>query len=103
MGPVRASAYISRAPRICPPARRASRSRASSPTPARSKHDPRAPPPRFHPGAMAQVLIIDDHDSMRDGLELLLRKRGHRTLSADGGQRGLDILQEEGADLVITD
>lgn len=52
---------------------------------------------------MAQVLIIDDHDSMRDGLELLLRKRGHRTLSADGGQRGLDLLQEEGADLVITD
>src|SRR5688572_31082789 len=52
---------------------------------------------------MAQVLIIDDHDSMRDGLELLLRKRGHRTLSADGGQRGLDLLEEEGADLVITD
>jgi two-component system, NtrC family, response regulator HydG len=52
---------------------------------------------------MAQVLIIDDHDSMRDGLELLLRKRGHRTRSAEGGQRGLDLLEEEGADLVITD
>jgi two-component system response regulator HydG len=52
---------------------------------------------------MAQVLIIDDHDSMRDGLELLLRKRGHRTRSAQGGQLGLDLLEEEGADLVITD
>ena len=52
---------------------------------------------------MAQVLIIDDHGSMREGLELLLRRRGHRTLSADGGQRGLDLLQEDGADLVITD
>jgi two-component system response regulator HydG len=52
---------------------------------------------------MAQVLIIDDHDTMRDGLELLLRKRGHRTLAADGGQRGLDLLEDEGADLVITD
>jgi two-component system, NtrC family, response regulator HydG len=52
---------------------------------------------------MAQVLIIDDHDSIRDGLELLLRKRGHRTFSADGGERGLEILAEEGADLVITD
>ena len=52
---------------------------------------------------MAQVLIIDDHGSMREGLELLLRRRGHRTLSADGGQRGLDLLEEEGADLVITD
>ncbi len=52
---------------------------------------------------MAQVLIIDDHDSMREGLELLLRRRGHRTLSADGGQRGLQVLDENGADLVITD
>jgi two-component system response regulator HydG len=52
---------------------------------------------------MAQVLIIDDHDSMRDGLEVLLRKRGHRTRSAEGGLRGLDLLQEEAADLVITD
>ena len=52
---------------------------------------------------MAQVLIIDDHDSVREGLELLLRRRGHRTLSAEGGQGGLDLLEEEGADLVITD
>ncbi len=52
---------------------------------------------------MAQVLIIDDHDSMREGLELLLRRRGHKTLSADGGERGVDLLRESGADLVITD
>lgn len=52
---------------------------------------------------MAQVLIIDDHDSMREGLELLIRRRGHKTLSADGGERGLSLLQEMGADLVITD
>lgn len=52
---------------------------------------------------MAQVLIIDDHDSVREGLELLLRRRGHRTYSADGGERGLELLESEGADLVITD
>jgi two-component system response regulator HydG len=52
---------------------------------------------------MAHVLIIDDHDSMREGLELLLRRRGHKTLSADGGERGLGLLEEKGADLVITD
>ncbi len=51
---------------------------------------------------MALVLIIDDHDSMREGLELLLRRRGHRTLSADGGKEGLELL-DEGPDLVITD
>ena len=52
---------------------------------------------------MAQVLIIDDHDSMREGLELLLRRRGHKTSSAEGGERGLALLEEKGADLVITD
>ncbi len=50
-----------------------------------------------------QVLIIDDHDSVREGLELLMRRRGHRTVSATDGQEGLRILEEEGADLVITD
>jgi len=52
---------------------------------------------------MAQILIIDDHDSMREGLELLLRRRGHRTISAESGARGLEFLEEDGADLVITD
>jgi two-component system response regulator HydG len=52
---------------------------------------------------MAQIVIIDDHDSMREGLELLLRRRGHRTLAAESGARGMDLLEENGADLVITD
>ena len=52
---------------------------------------------------MAKILIIDDHDSMREGLELLLRKRGHSTRSAESGQRGLEHLEEDVADLVITD
>ncbi len=52
---------------------------------------------------MAQVLIIDDHNSMREGLELLLRRRGHKTYAAEGGERGLSLLNERGADLVITD
>ncbi len=52
---------------------------------------------------MAKVLIVDDHDSVREGLELLLRRRGHDTVAADGGERALEILNDEGADLVITD
>ena len=52
---------------------------------------------------MADILIIDDHDSMREGLELLLRRRGHRTRSAESGTRGLELLGEETSDLVITD
>ena len=52
---------------------------------------------------MARVLIIDDHDTIREGLELLLRKHGHRTYSAQNGQQGLDLLGEHGAELVVTD
>ena len=52
---------------------------------------------------MAEILIIDDHDSVREGLELLLRRRGHRTRSAESGKRGLELLAEGPADLVITD
>ena len=51
----------------------------------------------------SRVLIIDDHDSMREGLELLMLRRGHRTQSARGGEEGLRMLKEQGADLVITD
>ncbi|MFQ5537318.1 MAG: sigma-54-dependent transcriptional regulator [Gemmatimonadota bacterium] len=52
---------------------------------------------------MADILIIDDHDSMREGLELLLRRRGHRTRSAASGKQGLALLEEAAAELVITD
>ena len=52
---------------------------------------------------MAKILVIDDHDAMREGLELLLRKRGHRTEVASSGEDGLRLLEENGADLVITD
>lgn len=52
---------------------------------------------------MADILIIDDHDSMREGLEIHLRRRGHRTHAASGGRAGLDLLQESPMDLVITD
>ena len=52
---------------------------------------------------MAQILIIDDHDSMREGLDLLLRRRGHRTHVAENGASGMALLEENGVDLVITD
>jgi len=53
---------------------------------------------------MATILIVDDHDSMREGLELLLRRRGHRTLAARNGEEGLDLISsEDEIDLVVAD
>ncbi|MGH7673701.1 MAG: sigma-54-dependent transcriptional regulator [Gemmatimonadales bacterium] len=51
----------------------------------------------------ATVLIIDDHAGMREGLELLLRSRGHHTLSAKNGAEGLEILGSHDVDLVVAD
>ena len=50
-----------------------------------------------------RVLIIDDHDTMREGLEHLMRRRGHKTVSATDASEGLQVLEDVGADLVITD
>ena len=53
---------------------------------------------------MGTVLIIDDHDSMREGLELLLRRRGHRTLGARNGKEGLELLADcADVELVVAD
>lgn len=52
---------------------------------------------------MAEIVIIEDNRGMREGLELLLRRKGHRTRVAANGQRGIELLEEREADLVITD
>lgn len=52
---------------------------------------------------MAEILIIEDNRGMREGLELVLRRKGHRTRIAASGAAGLDLLAEKEADLVITD
>jgi two-component system response regulator HydG len=52
---------------------------------------------------MARILIVDDHDAMREGLELHLRRRGHRTVAVNGGQAAIDAVHDAPFDLVITD
>ena len=52
---------------------------------------------------MATILIVDDHDTMREGLELHLRRRGHRTLAVAGGRAAIETIHDTSVDLVITD
>ena len=52
---------------------------------------------------MAKILIIEDNRGMREGLELHLRRRGHRTSVAANGKEGIELLSEEEPHLVITD
>ncbi len=53
---------------------------------------------------MAHLLIVDDEPSARSTLALLLRKRGHRVLEADGLAATTRRLGEDASfDLVVTD
>jgi DNA-binding NtrC family response regulator len=52
---------------------------------------------------MACLLVVDDESAARTTLVLLLRKRGHRVLEADGVTEATKRLAEEVFDLVVTD
>ncbi len=52
---------------------------------------------------MASILVVDDEASMREFLQILLVKQGHRVASAPNVAGALRRVDEGGLDLVITD
>ena len=52
---------------------------------------------------MAQILIIDDEDVVREMLRDILEPEGYVILDAENGKKGLEIFNPETIDLVITD
>ena len=52
---------------------------------------------------MASILVVDDEASMREFLQILLAKQGHRVASAADVAGALRRVDEGGLDLVITD
>ena len=49
------------------------------------------------------VLTVDDSRTMRDMLRLALAGSGYRVVQAIDGLDGLEVLEAEGADVIITD
>jgi len=49
------------------------------------------------------VLTVDDSRTMRDMLMLALKDAGYRVVQAEDGVHGLEVLQAENPDIVITD
>lgn len=49
------------------------------------------------------VLVVDDEAHMRRVLEIMLKQLGHRVLCAGDGAQGLQVLEREKVDLVLTD
>lgn len=53
---------------------------------------------------MAKILIVEDNDTMREGMHTIITKMGHHVYGATGGQVGVNIFDEEGGfDFVLTD
>jgi DNA-binding NtrC family response regulator len=52
---------------------------------------------------MARILVIDDEQYIRTALREVLEREGFEVSAAADGKKGLELLENEGADLVITD
>ena len=50
-----------------------------------------------------RVLVVDDEQSMRDLLAIMLRQAGYEVSVADGGETAVETLKTESFDLVVTD
>lgn len=51
----------------------------------------------------ARVLVIDDEESIRDGVEQILSRQGYQVVTAPDGRSGLDLLDREPFQVVLLD
>src|SRR4051794_15529653 len=53
--------------------------------------------------AQATILVIDDNETMREGVAAIVRRMGHRPITAKSGGEGLGEFRRQHPDLVFTD
>jgi two-component system response regulator PilR (NtrC family) len=51
----------------------------------------------------SRILVVDDEESIREFLEIMLRKEGYEVTTAEDGQKALDTIKKKSFDLVISD
>jgi two-component system response regulator PilR (NtrC family) len=51
----------------------------------------------------ARILVVDDEQSMRELLAIVLRREGYEVLLAESGRAAVDLLEREPIDLLISD
>jgi len=50
-----------------------------------------------------RILVVDDERSMREMLQIVLRREGYEVLLAENGRAAIDLLEREPVDLLISD
>ena len=51
----------------------------------------------------SRILVVDDEESIREFLEIMLRKEGYEVTTAEDGAKGLEIIKKKSFDLVISE
>lgn len=52
---------------------------------------------------MATILAVDDDEKIRELLSTILKRKGHHVLTADHGQKGIDVFRRERPHVTILD
>lgn len=50
-----------------------------------------------------RILVVDDEESIREFLEIMLKKEGYEITLAEDGQKAIDILTKKSFDMIISD
>ncbi|MGZ3745305.1 MAG: sigma-54-dependent transcriptional regulator, partial [Pseudobdellovibrionaceae bacterium] len=51
----------------------------------------------------SRILVVDDEESIREFLEIMLKKEGYEITLAEDGQKAKDLLAKKSFDMVISD
>jgi len=51
----------------------------------------------------SRILVVDDEESIREFLEIMLKKEGYEVSCVEDGQQALDFLKKKSVDMVISD
>ena len=63
----------------------------------------RTPPPDTDPSQPPRILIVDDDPGQRSLLDSFLQSQGFETVTADSGERALEVLRTGRFDMMISD
>ncbi len=50
-----------------------------------------------------RILVVDDEESIREFLEIMLKKEGYEVTCAEDGERAIDLMKKKAFELVISD
>ncbi|MFW6199063.1 MAG: response regulator [Gemmatimonadota bacterium] len=60
-------------------------------------------PVRLPPSRMARILLVEDEEDLRDVIRKILELDDHDVITAGNGWEGIKMLEDLGADVILTD